>query len=512
MEPSSVRRKLAALAAAPAEAAPAPAERSGPAVAVLPFGDLGGGTAGDPGQRYFRDGITEDITTELARFRDILVIGQGSSAACEAYAGDIRRIARELGADYVLGGTVRRAGNRVRITAHLVAGASGDQLWADRHDGAVDDMLDLQEEIARRIVGSIAPEIHLAEQQRAERLSIGDAQAYDLALQAAALVRRGMAADAALLSEAIALAQRAIERDPRCIRAYDALAWAYCRRGALGFFGAEAQADFAAADAAAQRICDLDERNHVAFAIVGHLAMRRLRHDEALASLNEAHRLNPNDMTTLRWLSWEESNLGLAEAARRHAEQSLRLGPRDRAIDLSYWTLGLAHYVAGDLAGAIDSVNRAIAVNRRFAGHYILLAAALAEAGRLAEARATVAAARALDAGLVETRLSGANYFALPALAERYLKALRRAAGEERGRAPAVPQTAAPVAALPVALTRREREVLRLVAQGLSNAAIAESLALSEHTAKRHIANILTKLDLPTRAAAAAFAARHGLL
>jgi TolB-like protein/DNA-binding CsgD family transcriptional regulator len=503
--------KVVAIGAAAAAGAAVPL-RPGPSIAVLPFSNLGG----DPAQRYLSDGITEDVITELSCFRELSVIARGSSFSYEDFAGDVKRVARELGVRYVLTGGVRRAENRLRLTVRLIDGASGDQIWADRFDGTLDDVLTLQEEIARRIVGSIAPELDFAELRRAERNPGGDVEAYDLALHAAALIQQGVVSGLAEpITEAIALGRKAVALDPLCLKAHYAIAWGHCRRGAMGFFGAAARDDFAAADAAAQRLRELDSQNHVAFAILGHVAMRRLKHDEALMDLREAHRLNPNDVITLRWLSWEEANFGLAEDAKRHAEMALGLSPRDRSLDISYWTAALAAYVADDRSACLDYARRAVALNRPFAGHQILLAACLAEQGDVAEARAVVDAIRELAPGLIESRLSGATYFAVPALAERYLRALRAAAGEVSAPAPAQPMPPYPERPeLPAsldALTEREREVLGLVAHGLSNGAIADRLTLSEHTVKRHVANILTKLDLPTRAAATALAVRHGL-
>jgi DNA-binding CsgD family transcriptional regulator len=229
--------------------------------------------------------------------------------------------------------------------------------------------------------------------------------------------------------------------------------------------------------------------------------MRQLRHDDAISNLRRAHALNPNDVTTLRWLSWEESNLGLAGEAQAHAQLALRLGPRDRTIDLSYWALALADYVAGNLEQCLSHARQAMGLNRPFMGHRVLLAACLAESGAVPEAAAQVAEIRRGAPGLFESRLGGRTYFGAPELAERYLRALRLAAGERPAANPVV-----------AGLTAREREVLRLVALGLSNALIARQLALSEHTVKRHVANILAKLELPTRAAAVAEAARLGML
>lgn len=408
----------------PLATVPRPPDR--PSIAVLPFSD----PAGDPEQRYYSDGITEDIITELSRFRELFVIGPNSSFACEPFAADTDRVARELGVRYVLEGSVRRADRRLRITAKLTDVRQGEQIWSDRHAGTVDDILEVQEEIAARIVASIVPEIRYAEQDRAERLPVGDVHAYDLALRAHAAISRGVAAsDPALLSEGIAAAQRAIALDPSCRRAYFALAFGYCRRGAMGYFGPEARSDYDAADTAAMRLRALDRSNHLAYAILGHIAMRRLRHQEALANLRQAHQLNPNDVTTLRWLSWEESNFGLADKAREHAELSIRLSPRDRFIDFSYWVWALACYVGADHVGCIANARRAIALNRQFSGHYLLLAAGLAEAGEVREARIVANEIARMAPGLLQTRLAGTTYFVAPELNARYRLALEIAAG-----------------------------------------------------------------------------------
>lgn len=271
---------------------------------------------------------------------------------------------------------------------------------------------------------------------------------------------------------------------------------------ARGAFGASTQADYQAADDAAARLRALEPSGYAAHAIGGHVAMRQGRHAEALDSLRHAHALNPNAVWTMRWLSWEESNHGLAGPAREHAELSLRHSPRDQLVYLGHWSLALALWVGGDLAGATDHVRRAVALTPRFGGYYILLAACLAEQGKLADAAEAVARVRQNCPGLIESRPAGRSYFVVPELAQRYRAALTRAVA-----GPAAPPAAAALAAL----TERERQVLRLVAQGKSNAAVSEALGISEHTAKRHIANILLKLDLPTRSAAATLAGRHGL-
>ena len=174
-------------------------------------------------------------------------------------------------------------------------------------------------------------------------------------------------------------------------------------------------------------------------------------------------------------------------------------------VYLGHWAMALALWTLEQLVPATEHVRRAVALTPRFGGYYLLLAACLAEQGKLAEAAEAVARVRQNCPGLIESRLAGKSYFVVPELAQRYRAALTRA---NAGAAGPKPRTAAALAEL----TGREREVLRLVAQGMSNAAVGKALGISEHTAKRHIANILLKLDLPTRGAAATLAGRHGLV
>jgi len=504
------KRDRPALALVPAvEAVPpraAPRHPAGASIAVLPFAN-----AGEPQDDPLCAGLTEDVVTELSRFRALQVIGARSSFACRAFATDTKRVARELGCRYVLEGSVRHVGQRLRITTRLLDGRTGEPLASDRHEGSLADLLAVQDDIAHRIAASIEPDLVDSEIARAGRLPIPDMDAYELVLRARDLVRRGAESDdAALIGEGIALVRRAAERDPNSAEAHRVLAWSYCMRGELSFFGPAARADYEAAADAALRVRELDPRNHAGHAIYGHIAMRRLRHGESLASLRHAHELNPNAAVTLRWLAWEEANHGLADSAREHADLSLRLSPRDYAIAQGHWVRALADYVAGDLAACAEGAQRAVALARH-TGFRLLLAACLAEMERLPEAREVVAEASRICPGFVESRLAGNTYFARADLHERYVAALRRAA---TGAAGSGPKPAAPSSEPPprlAALTGRECEVLRQVARGDSNRAIGEALGISEYTAKRHVANILTKLDLPTRGAAAVLAARHGL-
>jgi adenylate cyclase len=139
-----------------------------PSIAVLPFTNM----SGDPEQEYFSDGITEDIITELSRFSSLFVIARNSSFTYKGQPVDVRRVAQELGVRYVLEGSIRRAGKRVRITAQLIDSETGNHIWAERYDRDLEDIFDLQEEITRNVVGSIAPQIELAEVERSRKADL----------------------------------------------------------------------------------------------------------------------------------------------------------------------------------------------------------------------------------------------------------------------------------------------------------------------------------------------------
>jgi adenylate cyclase len=476
-----------------------------PGIAVLSFANL----SADPAQRYLSDGITEDVVVELSRFRELLVSNPAGDIALERTDYGIRAVARALGVRYLLEGSVRREGDRLRISVRLFDGEAGELVAADRYDTAMTDVFAVQEEIARLVAGRIQPELVRAEMQRAERAPVGDLVAYDRAVLARARLSRGADSEnGEMIAEGLRLAREAAEIDPSCAEAYRTLAWGHCLRGELGFFGPDAQADYAAAESAAARLRELDPHHYAAYAISGHIAMRQLRHEEALTGLRQAERLNPNAPVTLRWLSWEESNHGLPDLARARAELSLRLSPRDYMASLGHWTVALADYVAGDLARCLPNARLAVTGSPRYAGFNILLAACLAELGEVAQARAVVERIELLCPGLFESRVRGNTYFADPALARRYVAALRRARDGASAPAPTPapePGTDAPELRL---LTSREREVLALIGRGMSNAHIGAELAISENTVKRHVASILGKLDLPRRSAAASLAGR----
>src|SRR5579864_6095228 len=189
-----------------AEPASAPALLDKPSIAVLPFQNL----SGDPDQEYFVDGMVEEIITALSRIRWLFVLARNSSFTYKAQAIDVKQVARELGVRYVLEGSVRRGGNRVRITAQLIDATSGAHVWADRYDGSLEDVFDLQDQVATSVAGVIEPTLQTAETTRSARRPTADLSAYDLYLRSYAM----LIASARQIPEALGFLEQAVARDP----------------------------------------------------------------------------------------------------------------------------------------------------------------------------------------------------------------------------------------------------------------------------------------------------------
>ena len=191
-----------------------------PSIAVLPFANM----SGDPEQEYFTDGITEDIITELSRFRSLFVIARNSTFTYKGKSPDVRQVGKELGVRYVLEGSIRKAGNRVRVTGQLIDALTGNHVWAERYDRILEDIFAVQEEITHSIVAAVAPEIEASEFAQLGRRRPESLRAYEIAVQARETARSGWAhTDAAAIERAIELAKNALTIDPKCVRAFIAL-------------------------------------------------------------------------------------------------------------------------------------------------------------------------------------------------------------------------------------------------------------------------------------------------
>ena len=315
-----------------------------PSIAVLPFDNM----STDPEQEYFSDGITEDIITELSRFPTLFVIARNSTFSYKGKSIDVKQVATDLGVRYVLEGSVRRAGQRVRITAQLIDSQSGNHIWAERYDRDLEDIFALQEEITRNVVGSIAPQIEMAEVARASGISAEQFSAYDLALKALALfydaMRRG---ELDIHQRCLETAAQALQQDSKCTGALWIQAWANFE-GYLYRWGPDPDTMLDRAEEAAERLIDISSSDPRGYSVRAVVRLFRGAHEEAVADGRYAFALNPNFAVNIFSMAWCESLSGYTQEARDHAALGLRLSPRDNQLWLGVAYLALAQACFGD--------------------------------------------------------------------------------------------------------------------------------------------------------------------
>jgi len=360
-----------------------------PSIAILPFDNM----SGDPEQEYFADGIAEDVITALSRFRSLFVIARNSSFSYKGRAVDITKVARELGVRYVVEGSVRKAGNRVRVTAQLIEAEIGNHLWAEQFDRELEDIFSVQDEITQRIVGALQPEIGVAEWERARRKSPGSLDAWALYHQGIYYLYRYSIADNA---EARRLFRQAIEQDDQFAAAYTMLAYA-CFMAVFDALTVYRVDELAESFDAAERAVRLDDRDAMAHAILGRVLSMRHKHDMAIAECDKAIALNPN-------LAQAQFGRGLALVlagspgdAIVNLENAARLSPRDPNYYAFLLVLAWAGLLQGRYDGALEWARRAVAQPNSGVWGNATLAIALAYLDRSEEAR------EALDA-LVEEK------------------------------------------------------------------------------------------------------------
>jgi len=371
------RVRLAGAPAAAAAPRPALALPDKPSIAVLPFQNL----SGDPEQEYFADGIVEDIITALSRFRNLFVISRNSSFTYKGRAVDVKQVGRELGVRYVLEGSVRKAASRVRITAQLIDATTGAHLWADRFDGALENIFELQDQVTERVVGAIAPKLEQAEIARASRKPTGSLDAYDCYLRAHATIHPWTRAGN---EEALKLFYRAIELDPLFAAACAMAAWCRVQRKAGGWMQ---EGEIAETERLARRAAELGKDDAVALSAAG-FALAYVVHDvtHGIAFIDRAIALNPNLAWAWLYSGWARIWLGQPDAAIEHFAHAIRLSPLDPLIADLQAATAHAHFFAGRYDEAASWA--AMAVDARVAAY--VAAAANALAGHLEEARTAV--------------------------------------------------------------------------------------------------------------------------
>jgi adenylate cyclase len=357
---------------------------------VLPFANM----TGDPEQEYFADGMTEDLTTALSHLRWFAVIARNSAFTYKGRAVDVRQVGRELGVGYVLEGSVRKAGGRVRITAQLCEAETGRHVWAERFDGDLADIFDLQDRVTEAVVGAIEPSLRLAEVERGRSRPTESLTAYDLYLRALPqrfLTREGN-------DEALRLLRRAVALDPGFVAAKGALAGLHTIRFAQAW--AE-ESDLAEAVRLAREVAEGGgEDDPSALAWAAHaLAYLARDYDAGVAAADRALALAPNSAPVLLINGWVRTYVGDAETAISCLGRAMRLSPVDPAKFYLFTALSLAHLVAGRHAEAADWARRALRDRPTYLAANRLLATNLARLGRREEAAEALRALLAVAPG-----------------------------------------------------------------------------------------------------------------
>src|SRR6266404_3643526 len=388
-----------------------------PSIAVLPFANM----SGDPEQGYFAYGMVEEIITTLSRIRWLFVIARNSSFTYKGQAVDVKQVGRELGVRYVLEGSVRKAGDRVRITAQLIDAVTGTHLWADRFDGSLEDVFELQDKVASSVAGVIEPALQAAETARSAGRPTADLTAYDLYLRAYA-----MWSSARQTPEALRLMEQAIARDPRYGPALARAAYC-CHRLVVDGRSADPAADRLKGADFARRALEVAGDDPVVLVHAAH-ALAYFGEDigAMMALVDRALALNPNYAR-----GWQLSGIlriwaGQPDIAIEHAEAALRLSPRART-GASMSVLGGAHFLALRFDEALPKLLLAIQEDPSFPPPYRVLAACYAHMGRLDDAREIIERLRAITSVVIPD----VSYLRNPEQRAFYLEGLRLAVGEE---------------------------------------------------------------------------------
>jgi len=375
---------------APAETVDRPALSDKPSVAVLPFANM----SGDPDQEYFADGMVEEIITALSRFRSFFVIARNSSFTYKGRAVDIRQVGRELGVRYVLEGSVRKGGDRLRITAQLIEAATGNHLWAEKFDGVLADVFDLQDKITEGVAGAIEPSIRTAEIERSRRKRPESLDAYDLYLRALPLTWSFAGEDA---RKAVELLDQALAIDPDFTAARGLVA-----RASLNWeaWMASDKALHQKAVRHARALLATGTDDAVAIAMSGFaLALMEGDVDAARNAFEQAFALNPNAAQAYGYSAAVSSIVGRLDVAIEHAERALLLNPFDPERAIPLCALARSKFLRGDYDGAVEAAQRSVQANPHFAPSYSWLSGSLARLGRVDDAREALRRIRGLVPG-----------------------------------------------------------------------------------------------------------------
>jgi len=432
VEPDNATRALAAdLRESQRAAAPHPAQPpttiqvlpplpDRPSIAVLPFQNL----SGNPEQDYFADGMVEEIITALSRIHWLFVIARNSSFTYKGQAVDVKRVGKELGVLYVLEGSVRKAGNRIRITGQLLDATTGAHLWADRFDGTLEDIFGLQDNVASSVAGVIEPTLQTAEYRRSIQRPTADLTAYDLYLQAR-VSQESTEREATM--RALELAERALERDPNYGSAL-AVAVACKWNIYLSYWTSDLEATRNEGIGLARRALRVASDDPYVLASAA-FALGLFGEDiaTAIALVDRSLQLNPSFAR-----GWSRSGVlkqwaGQYDVAIEHIETSIRLSPRENRSG-NYLVIGISHFFARRTEKAAEMLGLSLQERSTWPSTLRFMASCLAHMGRLKEAQEIVTRLRAITSVVIPS----AEYWRIREDREYYLDGLRLAAGVGR--------------------------------------------------------------------------------
>jgi TolB-like protein len=388
-----------------------------PSIAVLPFTNM----SGDPEQEYFSDGITEDIISALSRLRWFFVIARNSTFAYKGHAVNVINVGRDLGVRYVLEGSIRKSGQRIRFTSQLLDAISGHHIWSERYDRELTDIFALQDEITASVAAAIEPKLLAAEGTRAETRSVEDLDAWDIVARALSHLWKLNSAGG---RTAINMLDEAVRRHPNYGSAHSMQAFALLVSGHMGWVPSEV--DRALATRLAHRAIELDDGDPWAHMALGYLAFTERETDEAVRHFRAALDLNPNFAAAHGYVGFALAFDGRSGEALRHFEQAIRMSPRDPLNGFFLTGYSVAHYLAGRYQEAIQWGRQAVQLRPGFLGGHRILCASLGQAGRLEEARAAMNTLLELQPSLsIEWIKRSVPY--MPAPMTHFLEGMRKA-------------------------------------------------------------------------------------